>query len=67
MINKEVLRGPAGLICPGRRALPPFARQAMEAGCFDVPILAGGGQLGQLAATQGWVHQSIRKWTLEPD
>ena len=67
LINKEVLRGPAGLICPGRRALPPFARQAMEAGCFDVPILAGGGQLGQLAATQGRVHPTLRRWPLEPD
>ena len=50
LINREVRRGPAGVICPGRRALPPFAMQALDAGCFDVPILGGGGQLSQLAA-----------------
>ena len=67
LVNKEALKGPAGLRCPGRRALPPFARQAMDAGCFDVPILAGCGQLGQLAAAQGWVHPADRRFVLEPD
>ena len=67
LVNKEALKGPAGLRCPGRRALPPFARQAMDAGCFDVQILAGCGQLGQLAAAQGWMHPADRRFVLEPD
>ena len=67
LVNKEALKGPLGLRCPGRSGLPPFARQALDAGCFDAPILADFGRLGELAAAQGWLHPANRRFVLEPD
>ena len=67
LFNREARQGPDAVICKGRRALPPFAVQAIRAGCFDVPILKGGGQLFELAIAQGWVHPDRRRLPLDPD
>ena len=67
LVNKEALKGPLGVRCPGRSGLPPFARQAVDAGCFDAPILADLSRLGELATAQGWLHPADRRFVLEPD
>ena len=67
LFNREARQGPDSVICKGRRVLPPFAIQAIRAGCFDVPILGGGDQLFELAIAQGWVHPDRRRLPLEPD
>ena len=67
LANREVRAGPGSLRCQVRRALPPFALQALAAGCFDVPILGGGAQLSELAIAQGWEHPDRCRWPLEPD